>query len=252
MSVNKIHEFFNHEPENWDILTFLEECNIPLFKQKIESYLTSLEVISNTQKGPKRERADKLLNLYRQGSDYVRARDWKKEKKAKPVDGTSVHIHQVTADNSMIGINSGSFDINNMPKRNKEDEKIDHKQKRTKIEHYFPHEPHETQRKQQLFENVDNDDDLSGITLVPSDDILDQLDGYTTPSPRSPMTKNLTVELPRVKHQNKILVDMENNPFLEESDFILSIDDIPCDLTFEDGNSADDFYIEEINVSSLF
>ena len=68
MSVNKIHEFFNREPENWDILTFLEECNIPLFKQKIESYLTSLEVISNTQKGPKRERADKLLNLYRQAS----------------------------------------------------------------------------------------------------------------------------------------------------------------------------------------
>ncbi|CAG8708759.1 10088_t:CDS:2 [Cetraspora pellucida] len=149
MSVNKIHEFFNRDPENWNILTFLEECDIPLFKQKIESYLTSLEVISNTQKGPKRERANKLLDQYRQaifetsyeavlrrkissflrlrlrvnlalaplgGPDYVCARDWKKERRAKPVDGTEVHIHQVT-NSSVIGINNGSFNVSRRPKK---------------------------------------------------------------------------------------------------------------------------------------
>ncbi|GET55954.1 hypothetical protein GLOIN_2v1580400 [Rhizophagus irregularis DAOM 181602=DAOM 197198] len=89
MSVNKIHEFFNREPENWNILTFLEECNISLFKQKIESYLTSLEAINDTQKGPRRERAKNLLEQYKRGPDYAHARDWKKEKKVKPVDGTS-------------------------------------------------------------------------------------------------------------------------------------------------------------------
>ncbi|CAB5217141.1 unnamed protein product [Rhizophagus irregularis] len=40
------------------------------------------------------------------GPDYAHARDWKKEKKVKPVDGTSVHFHQVT-DSSVIGINNG-------------------------------------------------------------------------------------------------------------------------------------------------
>src|SRR5437762_169257 len=101
-------------------MTFLEECNISLFKQKIELYLTSLEIIANTQKGLRRERADKLLDLYRQGSDYELVQNWKKE--TKPVIGPSIHIHQVMVDNLMIGINNGSFNVNNMPKRNKEDD----------------------------------------------------------------------------------------------------------------------------------
>ncbi|PKY43042.1 hypothetical protein RhiirA4_456970 [Rhizophagus irregularis] len=88
MSVNKIHKFFNREPENWNILTFLKECNIPLFKQKIESYLTSLEAINNTQKGPRRERAKNLLEQYRQ-----------------------------VTNSSVIGINNGSFDVSRKPKK---------------------------------------------------------------------------------------------------------------------------------------
>ncbi|PKY47282.1 hypothetical protein RhiirA4_444767 [Rhizophagus irregularis] len=149
------------------------------------------------------------------------------------------------------------------------------KTKRTKMEHYFPRITHETQN--QPFENVDNCTELSGTTLF--DDISDQDIGYTTPCPMKknstvelpsttlfddisdqdtgyttpcPMKKNLTVELPRVtERQNKIHVDIDN-PFLEESDFILSIDDIPQGLTFKDENSVDDFYMGDINVSSLF
>ncbi|CAB4406852.1 unnamed protein product [Rhizophagus irregularis] len=70
------------------------------------------------------------------------------------------------------------------------------------------------------------------------------------------MAKDLIAELPSVaERQNKIHIDIDNNPFLEESeksDIILSIDDIPRGLTFEDKNSAGDIYIGEINVSSLF
>jgi len=67
------------------------------------------------------------------------------------------------------------------------------------------------------------------------------------------MGKNSTVELPWVtERQNNIHVDIDNNSFLEESDFILSIDDIPHGLTFKDENSVDDFYMGDINVSSLF
>ncbi|CAG8687338.1 8482_t:CDS:2, partial [Ambispora leptoticha] len=45
------------------------------------------------------------------------------QKETKPVSGPSVHFHQVTADNSVIGINSGSFGVNIISKRDKEDEK---------------------------------------------------------------------------------------------------------------------------------
>ncbi|CAB5390027.1 unnamed protein product [Rhizophagus irregularis] len=89
--------------------------NVIYHYQKIESYLTSLEAINDTQKGPRRERAKNLLEQYRRGPDYAHARDWKKEKKVKPVDGTSVHFHQVT-DSSVIGINNGSFDVSRKPK----------------------------------------------------------------------------------------------------------------------------------------
>ncbi|CAG8814096.1 36323_t:CDS:2, partial [Racocetra persica] len=49
------------------------------------------------------------------GSDYELARSWKKE--TKPVSGPSVHIRKVKADNSLIGINNGSFDVNRKPKK---------------------------------------------------------------------------------------------------------------------------------------
>jgi hypothetical protein len=113
------------------------------------------------------------------------------------------------------------------------------------MEHYFPRAKHETQH--QPFENVDNYTELSGTTLL--DDISDQDTGYTTPSP---IGKNSTVELPRVTElQNKIHVYIDNNPFLKESDLILSIDDIPHGLTFKDENSVDEFYIGDINVPKL-
>ncbi|CAB5362731.1 unnamed protein product [Rhizophagus irregularis] len=55
-----------------------------------------------------KERANKLLELYRQVLNYTDARNWKKEKETKSVSGTSVHFHQVT-DSSVIGTNSGSL-----------------------------------------------------------------------------------------------------------------------------------------------
>ncbi|RIA92579.1 hypothetical protein C1645_820502 [Glomus cerebriforme] len=54
------------------------------------------------------------------GPDYE-LRSWKKE--TKPVSEPSVYIHQVTANNSMIGINSGSFDVSSKPKTTQESHK---------------------------------------------------------------------------------------------------------------------------------
>ncbi|PKY52432.1 hypothetical protein RhiirA4_470063 [Rhizophagus irregularis] len=101
-------------------------------------------------------------------------------------------------------------------------------------------------------------EELSGTTLVP-DDISNiqeqylQSDGCVTPSPCSQMSKNSTVELPRVEPKSAILVDIDNNPFfIEESDDILAIDDILCDLTFENEVSTNDVFLEENNISLLF
>ncbi|CAI2195340.1 9834_t:CDS:2, partial [Funneliformis geosporum] len=117
----------------------------------------------------------------------------------------------------------------NVPKRKKN------------IDDYFPRNV--TQ------ETVNNDDELSGVTLVNIPKIPDQYykDGYTTLSPRSPALNNSLAEPP-------MLVDSINNPFLEKDevdDDILIIDDID-DLCFMDGNPADGYKIEETNVSHLF
>ena len=70
--------------------------------------------------------------------------------------------------------------------------------------------------------------------------------GCTTPSPHSPALNCSLVEPP-------MLVDRINNPFIgkDEVDDILVIDDVD-DLCFMDGDPADDYKIEEINVSHLF
>lgn len=105
---------------------------------------------------------------------------------------------------------------------------------------------------------MNNNEELSGTTLVP-DDISNiqeqylQSDGCVTPSPYSQMSKNSTVELPRVEPKSAILVDIDNNPFfIEESDDTLAIDDILCDLTFKNEVSTNDVFLEENNISLLF
>jgi hypothetical protein len=61
------------------------------------------------------------------------------------------------------------------------------------------------------------------------------------------------VELPRVEPKSAILVDIDNSPFfIEESDDILAIDDILCDLTFENEVSTNDVFLEENNIRYIF
>ncbi|GBC03075.1 hypothetical protein RclHR1_04980020 [Rhizophagus clarus] len=67
------------------------------------------------------------------------------------------------------------------------------------------------------------------------------------------MSKNSTVELPRVEPKSAILIDIDNNPFfIEKSDGILTINDILCNLTFENKISTNDVFLEENNISLLF
>ncbi|CAG8827189.1 6682_t:CDS:2, partial [Cetraspora pellucida] len=74
--------------------------------------------------------------------------------------------------------------------------------------------------------------------------------GYTTPLPHgytTPLPHGYSTPLPK----HPMLVDRINNPFIEEDDILLIIDDVDS-LCFIEGNPADDYKIGETNISHLF
>ncbi|RHZ67208.1 hypothetical protein Glove_302g51 [Diversispora epigaea] len=130
-------------------------------------------------------------------------------------------------------------------KKKRDQNEEDHEEKTTKrkkIDDYFS-PVYETQhdQAQQPCENEKNNKNNEEPPVTGSpDDILKQYhqsDGYTTPSSYSPIL------------QSPIL-DFDNNPFLEDS--IISIDDVPNELTFEYRDQINEFFLGETNVSLLF
>ncbi|CAG8819302.1 927_t:CDS:2 [Dentiscutata erythropus] len=78
MSTSKtIHEYFGRKVSDWDIVRFLDECtNIESYRQKIECYLSSLELIANTENGQRRKKALELQKLYREASIRPQKQCW--------------------------------------------------------------------------------------------------------------------------------------------------------------------------------
>src|SRR6266496_835756 len=71
-----------------------------------------------------------------------------------------------------------------------------------------------------------------------------QLDGFTTPSPGSPIKySSIEEEGSPIKHEN---------PFIEEEEDEIIIDDVPYEFSFENGDSADDLHVGKTNVSIIF
>lgn len=66
--MSKIHKYFEKCSSKWNITDFLEECGLEPYHCKIEAYITSLEKISDTEKGTKSNKARLLLNNYREAS----------------------------------------------------------------------------------------------------------------------------------------------------------------------------------------
>lgn len=64
MSDNKIHKYFNRKCSKWNIVDFLNECDLEPFDKKIDDYLKSLQNIK-AEKGMRRKKANQLLDLYR-------------------------------------------------------------------------------------------------------------------------------------------------------------------------------------------
>ncbi|RIB30786.1 hypothetical protein C2G38_2308390 [Gigaspora rosea] len=86
MSERIIHKYFNRKPSEWNILSFLEECELEQFDSKIDCYIKSLECISDLQTGCRNERAKILLENYGEGNkhDYHLARAWNRGRLHKP------------------------------------------------------------------------------------------------------------------------------------------------------------------------
>jgi len=62
--MSKINKYFNHKYSKWNIIGFLNECDLELFDRKIDEYLKSLEKINN-EKGMRQKKASQLLDRYR-------------------------------------------------------------------------------------------------------------------------------------------------------------------------------------------
>ncbi|CAG8571211.1 11365_t:CDS:10 [Funneliformis mosseae] len=245
------HKYFNRKPDDWNITDFLKECGVESFRDRIGCYLMSLESIINNGKdewtfkafchSSLQSRATKLVLGRRQSQSLSDVKPlsrpggmriskdflilWKhKREQARP----SVHLNNPIFTGNPLVENAGNINgrssINN-------------------INDYFPRL--ETQH-EEPFEDVKINEEPPVVGLP--DDIPKQYCqvGYTTPMSHSPALNNSPVEPP-------MLVDHINNPFLEkdEVDVILIIDDVD-DLCFMDGDSADDYKIEETNVSHLF
>jgi hypothetical protein len=65
MSRKYIHKYFEREASKWNILDFLNECDIEPFERKIDCYTSSLDIIVNNKEDRGCEKAQKLLEKYR-------------------------------------------------------------------------------------------------------------------------------------------------------------------------------------------
>ncbi|GBC20312.2 signal recognition particle receptor subunit alpha homolog [Rhizophagus irregularis DAOM 181602=DAOM 197198] len=102
----------------WNIIDFLNGCDIEAFKGKIDHYLKSLRAIVDYEEGANQDKARYLLDRYnkddRPGPDYKDARNW--EKRTSVRAGSSFHFHNSTITGNSLGGNSGVINNVKFPK----------------------------------------------------------------------------------------------------------------------------------------
>ncbi|CAG8677465.1 13794_t:CDS:2, partial [Dentiscutata heterogama] len=104
MSENQAYEYFNRRHSEWNILGFLNYCDVEPFDIKIDYYLKCLETMVNREQGEKNgdPRPDRLT-----------ARQWEQERSRK-----QIHVHQPIYGNFNTGtiyggtINTKTFSAN--------------------------------------------------------------------------------------------------------------------------------------------
>ncbi|CAG8516455.1 12343_t:CDS:10 [Dentiscutata heterogama] len=108
MTKNEIPKYFIRKYSNWNIVGFLNECDLEPFERKIDEYLKSLQKIK-AEKGMRQKKASQLLDRYQKASSLLShktsvraqltslnprpdrkiAKSWEKERTRK-----QVHLHQ--------------------------------------------------------------------------------------------------------------------------------------------------------------
>ncbi|CAB5373632.1 unnamed protein product [Rhizophagus irregularis] len=102
-----LDEYFERKYSEWNILGFLNKCEVEPFVRKMSYYISCLETIANQEEGGRREKAQCLLDRYRKEPkpDYKIARRWEEEHVNK-----QIHLHNPT----LVKVNNGIGTIGNI------------------------------------------------------------------------------------------------------------------------------------------
>jgi len=104
---NEYYEYFERKPSKWDIIEFLEQCDLEPYGKKVDRYIRCLKCITRGEQKERKEKAEELLRRYSEENkpDKQRVKDWEKTRKSSKISGgSSIHIHNIH--NSTLSGNS--------------------------------------------------------------------------------------------------------------------------------------------------
>ncbi|CAB4397015.1 unnamed protein product [Rhizophagus irregularis] len=116
MTESRTHKYFDRKSSEWNITRFLEECEVESLELKIDRYLKSLEDIIKYEQGNRFQRAQTLLDRYREGTrpDRQVARKWEDGRKSdRTIGGSSIYFHNSTITGNAMINNSGTINERN-------------------------------------------------------------------------------------------------------------------------------------------
>ncbi|CAB5348871.1 unnamed protein product [Rhizophagus irregularis] len=244
-----MHEYFNRTFSEWNIIDFLDACDLQNFSQKVGIYLKSLEDISDSNKGRRGERAKELLNRYKEERrpDYFSARKWRdNHESSDAIHGHSLHLHNPTFTKTLIG-NSGSisgktyFNLSdNASKRSHqeyEQSEQDFLKKRTKIDQLPCIPPHQ----------IKSSGDSRAFPLetngeIPAHD--DESDNESIISD-SPLHDEFVREMKMADGTKEYYSGTESVNYDDDDGYVYSSESSSCDSSDNDDTIVDDSQLGE-------
>ncbi|CAG8772488.1 30134_t:CDS:2, partial [Racocetra persica] len=125
-SRNEHYGYFEQKPSKWDIIKFLEQCDLEPYGKKVDRYIRCLRCIACGEQKKRKEKAEELLRRYSHSyfslppshkisaeaqtthgnkPDQQCVKDWEKTRKSSKISGgSSIHIHNIH--NSTLSGNS--------------------------------------------------------------------------------------------------------------------------------------------------
>ncbi|CAG8700539.1 11976_t:CDS:2, partial [Acaulospora morrowiae] len=61
---NEHYEYFAQKPSKWDIIEFLEQCDLEPYGKKVDRYIRCLRCIARGEQKKRKEKAEELLRRY--------------------------------------------------------------------------------------------------------------------------------------------------------------------------------------------